>query len=153
LTIDGAWALADARIDRFTAPDPLGSGGVRDYSGKRVPNAPKWTANLGLNARGAMAGHDVELRLDGHARGPTVFEIDNRLHTPTVVWFDARATIGRGAWRASAWAKNLTDERWAISGFGQGMLPLLQGLGPGGPFDTFTINRGRTIGIDLSRRF
>jgi iron complex outermembrane receptor protein len=153
LAIDAAWALADARIDRFTAPDPLGSGGVRDYSGKRVPNAPKWTANLGLNARGAMAGHDVELRLDGHARGPTVFEIDNRLHTPTVVWFDARATIGRGAWRASAWAKNLTDERWAISGFGQGMLPLLQGLGPGGPFDTFTINRGRTIGIDLSRRF
>jgi ABC-type glycerol-3-phosphate transport system permease component len=63
------------------------------------------------------------------------------------------ATIGRGAWRASAWAKNLTDERWAISGFGQGMLPLLQGLGPGGPFDTFTINRGRMVGIDLSRRF
>ena len=100
-----------------------------------------------------MAGHAVELRLDGHARGPTVFEIDNRLHTPTVVWFDARAAIGRGAWRASAWAKNVTDERWAISGFGQGMLPLLQGLGPGGPFDTFTINRGRTIGVDLSRRF
>jgi len=153
LRFDGAYALADARIDRFIAPDPLGSGGVRNYGGKQVPNAPKWTAALGAAWTFRPGSDEIELRVDGHARGPTVYEIDNALHSPTAYWLDARASYGRGPWRASLWAKNATDARWAISGFGQGMLPLLQGLGPGGPFDTFTINRGRTIGVDLTRRF
>jgi iron complex outermembrane receptor protein len=153
LKIEATWALADARIDRFVAPDPLGSGGVRDYSGKRVPNAPKWTAGASAIAARQVGETTFEVRVDCHWRGPIVYEIDNALRSPTVAWLDLRASASRGAWRASAWAKNATDERWAISAFGQGMLPLLQGLGPGGPFDTFTINRGRTIGLDLTRRF
>lgn len=153
LTAEAAYALADAQIDSFAAPDPLGSGGVRDYGGKRVPNAPKWTATASLTAARTIGSHALELRVDANTRGPTVYEIDNALRSPTVTWVNARASVSRGAWRASAWAKNVTDERWAISAFGQGMLPLLQGLGPGGPFDTFTVNRGRTIGVDVTRRF
>ncbi|MBU6372021.1 MAG: TonB-dependent receptor [Alphaproteobacteria bacterium] len=153
LTAETALAMADARIDRFVAPDPLGSGGVRTYGGKRVPNAPKWTATTSLTATRPLGAHTLDLRLDVHTRGPTVYEIDNALRSPAVTWVDLRASVRRGSWRASAWAKNLTDERWAISAFGQGMLPLLQGLGPGGPFDTFTVNRGRSIGVDLTRQF
>jgi len=48
---------------------------------------------------------------------------------------------------------NLFDRRWAISAFGQQQIALLLGLGPGGPFDSFTINSGRQFGAGLTVRF
>ena len=153
LSLDAAYAFAHARIDDFIAPDPLITGATRNYSGKQVPNAPRWSATLGVAYARTLGAYAIEVRADGFARGPTTFEIDNALRAPTTTWLDLRASTSRGPWRLSAWAKNAMDERWAISAFGQGMLPLLQGLGPDGPFDTFTINRGRMVGVDLTRRF
>jgi iron complex outermembrane receptor protein len=157
-------AIADARIAAYRAPDPIRPGGVRDYSGKRVPNAPLLTATAGAAFERTLADRwRLAARADLNATGETFYEIDNVLRSPAKSWLDARISLSRaplsfdgpraGKWSLSVWGKNITDERWAISAFGQGMLPLLAGLGPGGPFDTYTINRGRQIGVELKREF
>jgi iron complex outermembrane receptor protein len=154
VTLGLDWSVVEARIVRFVATDPLlGSPATRDYSGKRLPNAPRDTARLWGEARGRLAGFDVETRIDWHQAGVTLFEIDNVLRTPTRRWVDLALTARAGDWTVGLEARNVTDERWAISAFGQGMTGLLAGLGPGGPFDTFTINRGRQMWISLRREF
>lgn len=151
LNVAVAWN--DARIGRFIATDPLlGSPATRDYSGRQLPNAPRWTGSIAYGWDGEHLSGEV--RINGAGR--TVYELDNVLYSPARAWLDVAVT-----WRpaeTSDWAfvvdvKNVTDERWAVSAFGQGMLGLLAGLGPGGPFDTFTINRGRQVSLTLRRAF
>jgi hypothetical protein len=163
LDLRGGFALADARIGRFIAPDPLIVAAQRDYTGKRAPNAPQWTANAALDWRRDIAIGAVGANLTLNATGETFYEIDNALRSPPKAWLDAQLWLQRqprsfdgpraDPWRVSLWSRNITDERWAISAFGQGMLPLLAGLGPNGPFDTFTLNRGRQWGVELRRTF
>lgn len=152
--IDAAFALADGEIGAYVAPDPLLAGAVRDYRGKQVPNAPLWTATLtSAWTREITTGLHIDAGLSVNATGETFYEIDNALRSPGKVWLDGRLGVAYKSWSAAVWGKNISDERWAISAFGQGMLPLLQGLGPGGPFDTFTLNRGRQFGVELKRAF
>jgi outer membrane receptor protein involved in Fe transport len=96
---------------------------------------------------------ELRARLDLNGVGRVNYTLDNVLYAPPRITLDGRAEGRFGRWTAAAWFRNLTDERWAISAFGQSMLPLLQGLGPGGPFDTYTINRGREFGVTLEARF
>ena len=152
--LGGAFALADAEIGAYVAPDPIAPGATRDYRGRQTPNAPAWTATISPAwVREFGAAFVFNAQLDFNATGETFFEIDNALRAPGKTWIDARLALSNAHWSAAFWAKNLTDERWAISAFGQGMLPLLVGLGPGGPFDTFTLNRGRQVGVELKRTF
>lgn len=163
IALSGGFALADARLGRFIAPDPLIPGALRDYTGKRTPNAPQWTSTATVDVRRQMALGEIGAALTLNATGETFYEIDNALRSPAKSWLDARLWLERqprsfdgpraDPWRLSLWGRNITDERWAISAFGQGMLPLLQGLGPGGPFDTLTLNRGRQWGVELNRTF
>lgn len=147
-------AIADSKIASYIAPDPLIAGAVRDYSGKRVPNAPLWSAAAQADWSSAISadatwGFGATL----NAAGETFFEIDNWLRSPTRAWLDLRASLSLGEIKAALIARNVSDERWAISAFGQNMLPLLAGLGPDGPFDTFTLNRGRQVRLELTRSF
>jgi iron complex outermembrane receptor protein len=153
LSVEGGWATANSRIDRYEAPDPLIAGAVRDYSGRRVPNAPEWTSAVTAKISNRASDQQPEFSITRHGAGETFFEIDNALRAPARSWWDAEAHLRSGSWTISVWGRNITDERWAVSAFGQGMLPLLAGLGPGGPFDTFTINRGRQFGVSVRREF
>ncbi len=153
LRLEAGFASADARIERFVAPDPLIPGRTRNYAGKRTPNTPEWTGFLAAQAARQLGPWTLTASAQVNATGRIWYEIDNALVSPAKSWADVRLSADRGPWTVSLWAKNVSDERWAISAFGQGMLPLLSGLGPGGPFDTYTINRGRQIGLDVTRRF
>lgn len=153
LSVEGAFALADSEIDRFIAPDPLVPGAVRDYSGNQVPNAPLWTGRIAARLQGNVGGFDLYAQTVLNGAGQTVYELDNVLRSPARTWWDGEIGVGRWPVYLTLYANNLTDERWAISAFGQGMLPLLAGLGPGGPFDTFTLNRGRQVGVRLRQEF
>ena len=86
-------------------------------------------------------------------RGKTFFEIDNVLYSPTEAAVNLRAVLHTDAWSAAVWAKNLTDNRWGVSAFGQGQIALLAFLGPNGPFDSFNINRGRQYGVTVKASF
>ncbi len=154
LDLSASYALADTKIERFIATDPLlGSPATRDYSGKAIPNAPKDTGKVSANYRLDLKDVRLTGRIDSNFAGKTFYEIDNVLYSPARWWTDLTLSARRDAWTATLQAQNLTDERWAISAFGQGMTGLLAGLGPGGPFDTFTINRGRKITFSLRREF
>lgn len=154
VTLGGDWARADTRIVRFIATDPLlGSPATRDYSGKRLPNTPRETARVWAKANFIAGANDLTIRLDLNHAGETFYEIDNVLRSPPRWWADFELAAQLKEWTLRLNARNLTDERWAISAFGQGMTGLLAGLGPGGPFDTFTINRGRQVSVSLRREF
>jgi iron complex outermembrane receptor protein len=146
-------AYAEATIARYRAPDPLIAGAERDYSGKRVPNAPVWSGAARVDWTRPFGDAALELGATVNATGETFFEIDNRLRAPGKTWLDLRGAVRLGDVRIGLLVRNATDERWAISGFGQAMLPLLAGLGPDGPFDTFTLNRGRQMSVEFRRSF
>ncbi len=153
LVLSAGYARSRGVIDRFIAPDPLMAGRSRDYSGARTPNAPDWTGTASARLEHRVSGVELTLQADINATGETYFELDNVLRAPAKSWIDLRAGVARNGWSAALWGRNVSNERWAISAFGQGMLPLLAGLGPNGPFDTFTLNRGRQWGAEITRRF
>lgn len=147
----GSFALTNARITRFVSPDPLIAGATRDSSGNRVPNVPELTGTFSTDYRielGPQYG-TISLRADINLIGRTVFELDNVLFTPARASLDLRAQWQIRKLAIALWSKNAVDQRSAISAFGQNQLPLLQGLGPNGPFDSFTLNRGRSFGGEI----
>ena len=151
--LSGSGALTNAVIANYVAPDPLIPGAVRDYSGLRPTNTPEHQFTLGLERVHDLGAVQVRARADLNGIGRVDYTLDNVLHAPARVTFDGRAEAAFGRYTASAFVRNITDERWAISAFGQTMLPLLTGLGPGGPFDTYTVNRGREWGLSLEASF
>jgi outer membrane receptor protein involved in Fe transport len=151
--LTGSAAVTEAEIDRYVAPDPILPGALRDYSGLAPANVPEWQWTLGAERTRRIPFGELRARADLNGVGRVNYTLDNVLHAPPRVTLDGRTEARFGRWTASAWVKNVTDERWALSAFGQTMLPLLLGLGPGGPFDTYTINRGREFGVTLEARF
>lgn len=154
--VDGGIAWTHSRTGRYLTPNPTpepGEPAIVDMSGKRTPNAPDWTINGGIGWQGAAGPALVDARLSIAYVSRVDFEIDNILHTPGYTSVDGRIGVTQGAWTFDIWAKNLFDKRWAISAFGQQQLPLLLGLGPDGPFDSFTINTGRQFGASAAVKF
>jgi iron complex outermembrane recepter protein len=152
LTLGASYALTDSEIQRFIATDPLlGSPATRDYTGKAVPNAPRDTGKVWGEQVFPLGAYEVMIRADADYVGKTFYEIDNVLYSPSRWWADLSLVLKREDWAFTVKAENITDERWTISAFGQGMTGLLAGLGPGGPFDTFTINRGRRVSLTLRK--
>ncbi|MDR7156968.1 iron complex outermembrane receptor protein [Sphingobium xenophagum] len=154
--VDGGIAWTHSRTGRYLTPNPTpepGEPAIVDMSGKRTPNAPDWTVNGGIGWQGTAGPALVDARLSVAYVSRVDFEIDNILHTPGYTSVDGRVGVTQGAWTFDIWAKNLFDKRWAISAFGQQQLPLLLGLGPNGPFDSFTINTGRQFGASAAVKF
>ncbi len=144
----------DAEIVDFQVPDPFGSAVPLDFSGNQVPNSPRWTLNLSAAYETELpAGLSGSLRFDYRHTGRVNYQPDNALFSPDHGFLDARLALSGEHWEAALWARNLTDERRAISAFSQTLLPLLAGLGPGGPFDSFTLNRPRQWGATFSVQF
>lgn len=155
-SVDGGAAWTRSRVGHYTTPNPTPEPGeplILDLTGKRTPNAPDWTLNGGLGWQGDAGRARIDARLSVAYVSRVDFEIDNILHTPGYASVDGRIGVDLGPWGLEIWAKNLFDKRWAISAFGQQQLPLLLGLGPNGPFDSFTINPGRQFGVGATRRF
>ncbi|GLS99547.1 TonB-dependent receptor [Sphingobium jiangsuense] len=154
--VDGGLAWTRSRVGRYTTPNPTPEPGeplILDLRGKRTPNAPDWTVNGGLGWQGEAGPVAISARASVAYVSRVDFEIDNILHSPGYASVDSRIGLTRGPWSLELWAKNLFDKRWAISAFGQQQLPLLLGLGPNGPFDSFTINTGRQFGATAGWRF
>ena len=108
-TADAAFGYTDSRVEKY----PL-----KSRIGDQAPLVSQYTANLGLQWRHEFnAMTDATIRMDYNRTGPTYFwEVDGA--TPDVLTrrpvdlVDLRATLRRGAWSLSGWAKNLTDSRY-----------------------------------------
>jgi iron complex outermembrane recepter protein len=149
-----AWARS--RAGTYTTPNPtpqLGEPAVLDLTGTRTPNAPELTLTAGGQWQGEVGAARLSARLDATRVSRVHYEIDNILYSPAYVSVDGRLAVSFGAFEAELWAKNLFDQRRAISAFGQQQLELLLYLGPNGPFDSFTLNRGREFGGSIRWSF
>lgn len=155
-SLTGSVAWTRSRVDQYTTPNPTPEPGeplILDLAGKHTPNAPDWTANGGVQWAGDLGPMQGLARIDVSRVSRVYYEIDNILYSPGWTTVDARLALTRNAFTIDLWARNLFDRRWAISAFGQQQIGLLLGLGPGGPFDSFTINSGRQFGVGLTVRF
>ena len=153
-TLDSSFAATNAKIGTFKAPDPITGVGLRNYTGKQTPNSPRYNLASGAEVDWLVGGGlAASVRGELTVRGKTFFEIDNVLYSPTEAAVNLRAVLHTDAWSAAVWAKNLTDNRWGVSAFGQGQIALLAFLGPNGPFDSFNINRGRQYGVTVKASF
>ncbi|MBL8643803.1 MAG: TonB-dependent receptor [Rhodospirillaceae bacterium] len=154
LGLDGSFATTDAEIGTFRAPDPITGVGLRNYTGNQTPNSPRYNLVTGADVN-IPVGHDLKATLRGEVtmRGKMFFEIDNALYSPAETAVNLRAALEAQNWSVAIWGKNITDNRWAVSAFGQGQVALLAFLGPNGPFDSFNINRGRQYGVTVKANF
>ena len=155
-SLTGSVAWTRSRVDQYATPNPTPEPGeplILDLAGKRTPNAPDWTANGGVQWAGDLGPMQGLTRIDVSRVSRVDYEIDNILYSPGWTTVDVRLALTKNAFTIDLWARNLFDRRWAISAFGQQQIGLLLGLGPGGPFDSFTINSGRQFGTDLTVRF
>ena len=151
LALDSALSYTDAKIGNFSAPNPVSGVGLRNYTGKQTPNSPRYNLATGAEVDWPLSGGLIgSVRGELTVRGKTFFEIDNALYSPTEAALNLRVAVRSDDWTAAIWAKNLTNNRWAVSAFGQGQIALLAFLGPNGPFD---INRGRQYGVTLKANF
>lgn len=156
LRFDGGAAWTQSRVGQYLAPNPTpepGEPAVLDLSGNRTPNAPDWTVNGALSWQGDLGKAKIDARVSAAYVSRVDFEIDNILYSPGYTTVDTRLAATVGQWTFDIWAKNLFDQRWAISAFGQQQLPLLLLMQPNGPFDSFTINPGRQFGTSATLRF
>lgn len=81
--------------------------------GKQAPLVSEYSANLGLQYRRPIhEGLSMFVRTDLEAIGPTWFYPDNFTERDPVELVNARLGIEGGAWSATLWAKNLTDEEY-----------------------------------------
>jgi iron complex outermembrane receptor protein len=103
---DAAFGYTDSDVTKY----PL-----RSRIGDQAPLVSRYTANIGLQWRHEIDdATDATIRVDYNRIGPTYFwEVDGA--TPDVLTrnpvdlVDLRATIRRGTWSISGYAKNLTN--------------------------------------------
>jgi iron complex outermembrane recepter protein len=152
ISLDAGASYTDARVQDYLAPNPTpepGEAATVNYTGKHLVNAPDYTFNIGASWQQDIGYGDLTARLDYVRTGTVYFELDNILRKPPHDSIDGRIAVTFGKVTADLWAKNLLNHRWATSAFGQQQLAFLLYLGPGGPYDSYTINSGRSWGASM----
>lgn len=137
--ITGTLGYLHARFEEFV------TGGV-DYSGRRIPRAPDWTASLGANYNTPLAGGELTVSAlyswkSEELSNFTALPIE-RLPAAGLL----SASIGwgpeSGDWSVSLWSRNLTNERYIVNALATP--PLFQ-------YGSYSIPR--EVGIDFNFRF
>ncbi len=150
-----AYAVANPTVE---TPEPVAkcrfaAGTLCQFGGNIIPNSPDYTLQLGGQWQGLVGAANVMARIDYARVGKVYYEVDNVLLSPAHASIDARLAVALGSLDLTLWGKNITHQRWALAAFGQQSLQLLQALGPGRPFDSFTLNKGRSFGATIGLRF
>lgn len=123
LTLFAGYGYTDSEIDRYDG---------RPYTkGNKIPYAPEYTGNAGLDISLPVGGGDwvVNARLDGTFMGETWFSTVQKNKVPNLFTgfgfgqgefskqkrdsystLNARLGISNGTWSVTAWGRNITDE-------------------------------------------
>jgi iron complex outermembrane receptor protein len=110
LQLDLGLGFLDSEV---TASDWIGAGGI-NIVGKKMPQNPESTQNLGLTYRGQMGGErDWYARLDYRQLGEVYWEPENFIARDSLSLVDVRfGIVATRGWEAVAWVDNATDENW-----------------------------------------
>lgn len=173
LTFNGAVAYLDSEFLDFTGASPLAGCAVlpvpgtascpnpQDNTGKRAPYSPKWQLNAGLEYEqdlfsGLTGKAAVNWQYVGsHLAGGS--ELSEQTRQDGYSLLDARLSVtgAQDNWTLSLFAKNLTNERYAVAHFTQ-VLGAALGLVDTTTGDTVYrhyVSAPRTYGASLSFRF
>ncbi len=105
LDLSASYGFTDSEITAMEDPS------VR---GNEAPLVSRSTLNLGLQYRQPLGGNGLQgtLRLDYQDIGRTWWEPYNTTSRDPISLLDARLGLGNETWTVTAWAKNLTDEKY-----------------------------------------
>ena len=114
LRIEYGYAYLDAKFDRYIYSPTL------DFSGNRLPRAPKHTLDLAAVVTVATGLGKVELRGAGSYLSSLYFEPDNArvdpgTREPGRTLYDVSASLTRGAYSLTIFGRNLTDKGYRSS--------------------------------------
>ena len=136
LSLFGSLGFADSEFVQFVLDG-------EDYAGRALPQAPSWSAAVGLNWRsptGWFAGGTLSYADEAYSElaAPEI----TRLRTRTLL--DGRFGYRRGGWALYAWGKNLLDHQYEIQ--------LYNGapFGLPGAYGIFGPPRSAGVGIDFN---
>jgi iron complex outermembrane receptor protein len=114
LRLDANASILDAKYQTFMTTDPVRpSLGVLDLSGNRLPQAPTYTANAGVQYTWNIGSGTLMLRGEVRAVGVTYFTPYNTsaLKMPAYAMGNAYLTYEDGKhWSANLWVRNVTDK-------------------------------------------
>jgi iron complex outermembrane receptor protein len=124
------WSVAaglewlDATYREFVAdgvlvPSPMGGHTVSmdvDLAGKRMPRAPKLTANAAVSFDYPLLSGNVFGAANYYHSSRMYFDTANQYSQSSFETVNLRAGFRRNGWQISAWAKNVTDDVH-LSGF------------------------------------
>src|SRR5690606_10999787 len=152
LSLFAGFGWLDSEIDEYTG---------RSYTaGNKVPYAPEYTANAGVDLRYPLSESGLSLvaRLDGSATGETWFSavqkesVQTQFGVPgdysrtsrdSFAVLNARLGLSANNWAVTAWVRNLTDEDYLAE-----VIPAPEFGG------TFSHDApGRAYGLDLRYAF
>lgn len=88
--------------------------GANDYAGKRPPNAPAYTYNLGADY---MIGNGWRLRADWLGTGPLYYDSANRQREDGYGLLNLRAAYHYRDYELAFWIKNALDKAYATRAF------------------------------------
>ena len=149
--ITAAFGYVDAQIEDFD--------GVTDrYVGQQVPNAPKFTLNLGTAYRLPLTSSiSARFRVDYRLVGRQSYQDFQLGSNPDVLLFqksygtfDAQASLEGEHWTLTGFVRNLFDRRHATSAFSRYIFGVA--LVPLGT-DAVQPDLGRIVGAELRVRF
>ena len=149
LTLNASFGLIDSKIKDFD--------GSAQYRGQPLPNSPKTTLNLGGEYAFSVGGdYDVTLRADYARFGKTTFQDFQNPSTNQLLFqksydtVDLQAAVEHGAWRLSAYGRNIFSTRYVTSAYSRYLSPLIFGtlqLDPVHPAP------GAAYGVEVRARF
>ncbi|HUE78753.1 MAG TPA: TonB-dependent receptor [Sphingomicrobium sp.] len=149
--INAAFGYIDAEIRDFNGVDDA-------YVGQQLPNAPKYTLNLGTGYRIPLPrGLEARMRVDYRQVGKESFQDfqfpadpDVFLYQNAVSTVDAQVALEHERWVITAFARNLFDRRYATSAFSRYIFPValvpLNG-------DAIQPDPGRIFGVEARIRY
>jgi iron complex outermembrane receptor protein len=110
LQLDVGLGLLDSEV---TESDWIGAGGI-SIIGKKMPQNPDSTTNLGLSYHGQFGGNrEWFARLDYRRLGEVYWEPENFVARDPLELVDIRAGItSDSGWELVGWVNNATDENW-----------------------------------------
>ena len=149
--LNAAFGYVDAEIRDFNGVDDA-------YVGQQLPNAPKYTLNLGTGYRVPLPrGLQARFRVDYRQVGKESFQDfqfpadpDIYLYQNAVSTVDAQVALEHERWVVTAFARNLFDRRFASSAFSRYIFPValvpLNG-------DAIQADPGRIFGLEARVRY
>ncbi len=163
LSLSGAAAFNISEFDSFHPSCYTGQtvaegcvGGTSDAHGRRLPQAPEWTANLGADYAHSLSS-SVDLHLNTRVSYTDEYEISADLlpnsKQGSFLIYDAGVAFAapNDRWEVAFLGRNLTNQYYANSGGGA---PLTGSNALGIKSDVFTgsTNRGRELWLRLTFR-